>query len=206
RVAAPMLRGFVRRTVATSFNAISVDGDCSTNDTVLMLANGVAGNPPFTATSADGRRFEAALRAVMEELAEMVVADGEGATKRARITVVGARTARNARAAARAIAESQLVKTALFGGDPNWGRITCAAGYAGVPLVPERLSVTIGGVAVLVRGAPASPAVVRRAADAMRHPAFSITVDLATGGRGTATMTTSDLTPAYVHFNSAYST
>jgi len=206
RVAAPMLRGFVRRTVATSFNAISVDGDCSTNDTVLMLANGVAGNAPFAATSADGRRFEGALRAVMEELAEMVVADGEGATKRARITVVGARTSDDARAAARAIAESQLVKTALFGGDPNWGRITCAAGYAGVPLVPERLSVTIGGVAVLVRGAPASPAAVRRAADAMRHPAFSITVDLATGGRGMATMTTSDLTPAYVHFNSAYST
>jgi glutamate N-acetyltransferase/amino-acid N-acetyltransferase len=142
----------------------------------------------------------------MDELAEMVVADGEGATKRARITVVGARTADDARRAARAIAGSQLVKTALFGGDPNWGRIACAAGYAGVPLVPERLSVTIGGVTVLARGVPAPAAVVGRAAAIMRDPAFPIMVDLASGGRGTATMTTSDLTPAYVRFNSAYST
>ena len=206
RVAAPALRRLVRAAVATSFNAISVDGDCSTNDTVVMLANGVAGNRPFAAASADGRRFGAALAAVMEDLAAMVVADGEGATKRVRITVVGARTADQARRAARAIAESQLVKTALFGGDPNWGRITCAAGYAGVPLVPERLSVTIGGVPVLSRGVPATPAVVRRAAAVMRDPSFPITVDLATGGRGTATMTTSDLTSAYVRFNSAYST
>jgi glutamate N-acetyltransferase/amino-acid N-acetyltransferase len=206
KVTAPVLRGSMRRAVATSFNAISVDGDCSTNDTVLMLANGVAGNAPFAAASADGRRFDAALASLMGELAEMVVADGEGATKRVRITIVGARTADDARRAARAVAESQLVKTALFGGDPNWGRITCAAGYAGVPLAPERLSVTIDGVSVLARGVPASPAVVRRAADAMRDPAFAITVDLATGGRGTAMMTTSDLTPAYVRFNSAYST
>ena len=92
---------FVRAAVATSFNAISVDGDCSTNDTVLMLANGVAGNAPFAAASADGRRFAAALAALMEELADMVVDDGEGATKRVRITVVGARTAADARRVAR---------------------------------------------------------------------------------------------------------
>ncbi len=206
RVAAPALRGFVRAAVATSFNAISVDGDCSTNDTVLMLANGVAGNRPFATASPDGRRFQAAVAALMAELAEMVVADGEGATKRAHITVTGARNAAEARRAARAIAESQLVKTALFGGDPNWGRIACAAGYAGVALEPERVSVAIGGVAVLKRGVPAANGAVRRAATAMRAAAFPITVDLATGGRATATMIASDLTPAYVHFNSAYST
>jgi glutamate N-acetyltransferase/amino-acid N-acetyltransferase len=206
RVAAPVLRACVRAAVATSFNAISVDGDCSTNDTVLMLANGVAGNAPFAAASADSRRFAAAVAALMAELADLVVADGEGATKRARITVVGARTTEHARRAARSIAESQLVKTALFGGDPNWGRIACAAGYAGVPLVAERLSVAIGGVSVLTRGVPASPAIVKRAATVMRDAAFPITVDLATGGRGTATVTASDLTPAYVKFNSDYST
>ncbi len=206
RVVAPVLRRFVRAAVATSFNAISVDGDCSTNDTVLVLANGVAGNAPLSATSADGRRFAATLGGLMEELADMVVADGEGATKRARITVVGARTAEHARRAARSIGESQLVKTALFGGDPNWGRIACAAGYAGVPLVAERLGVTVGGVPVLTRGVPAGPAVVRRAAKTMQGAAVAITVDLATGGRATATLVASDLTPAYVRFNSDYST
>jgi glutamate N-acetyltransferase / amino-acid N-acetyltransferase len=206
RIGAAALRGCTRAAVATSFNAISVDGDCSTNDTVLVLANGVAGNASLSASSRDGRRFRAALAAVMAELAELVVADGEGATKRARITVTGARTAQDARRAARAIAESQLVKTALFGGDPNWGRIACAAGYAEVDLVAERLTVAIGGIPVLRRGAPAEAAVVKRAAAAMRTAAFPITVDLATGGRGTATMTASDLTPAYVRFNSAYST
>ncbi len=205
-VGAPALRRFVRTAVATSFNAISVDGDCSTNDTVLMLANGVAGNAPFAAASADGRRFQGALTGMLEALADMVVADGEGATKRGRITVVGARTAADARRAARSIGESQLVKTALFGGDPNWGRIACAAGYAGVPLDAERLSVTIGGVALLARGVLASPAVMKRAAATMRGDAVAIVVDLATGGRGTATLTVSDLTPAYVKFNSDYST
>jgi glutamate N-acetyltransferase/amino-acid N-acetyltransferase len=206
RVAAPALRTFVRGAVGTSFNAISVDGDCSTNDTVLVLANGVAENRPFAATSADGRRFAGALAAVMAELAEMVVADGEGATKRARITVVGATSDAAARRAARSIAESQLVKTALFGGDPNWGRIACAAGYAGVDLAAERLTVTIGGVPVLKRGVPASASVVRKAAAVMRAAAFPIAVDLASGGRGIATVTASDLTPAYVRFNSDYST
>lgn len=206
KIAAPALRTFVRAAVATSFNAISVDGDCSTNDTVLMLANGVAGNRPFAPASADGRRFQAALSGLLAELADMVVADGEGATKRMRITVAGARTVADARRAARAIGESQLVKTALFGGDPNWGRIACAAGYAGVPLDADRLSVTIAGVTVLARGVPASPAVVARAARGMRGDAVDVVVDLVAGGRATASFAASDLTPAYVKFNSDYST
>ncbi len=205
RIAAPALRAFLRPAVATSFNAITVDGDMSTNDTVLVLANGAAGNAPLTPTSADGRRFAAALTGVMESLADMVVADGEGATKRVRIEARGAATPAAARRVARSIAGSQLVKTALYGGDPNWGRIVCAAGYAGVPLRPERLGVRIGGVEVLRRGEPAAPHVVRRAAAAMRRDAFTVTVDLGAGA-GTATITTSDLTPAYVRFNSAYST
>jgi glutamate N-acetyltransferase/amino-acid N-acetyltransferase len=205
-VAAPALRAFVRAAVATSFNAITVDGDCSTNDTLLMLANGVAENARFTPASADGRRFRGALADLLGALADMVVADGEGATKRMRITVVGARTALEARRAARRIGESQLVKTALYGSDPNWGRIACAAGHAGVALDADRLSVAIAGVPVLRRGLPAAPAAVTRAARGMRGDAVDVRVDLATGGRGRATILASDLTPAYVKFNSDYST
>jgi glutamate N-acetyltransferase/amino-acid N-acetyltransferase len=142
----------------------------------------------------------------MQSLADMVVADGEGATKRVRITVSGARGDTAARRVARAVAESQLVKTALFGADPNWGRIACAAGYAGVALRPERMSVLIGGVPVLERGEPAEPVTVQRASAVMRTPAFTIAIDLGMGGRGSATVTTSDLSPAYVRLNSAYST
>jgi len=205
RVAAPVLRRLVREAVATSFNAITVDGDMSTNDTVVALANGAAGNAPFAVASADGRRFGAALTAVMRTLADMVVADGEGATKCVRIEVTGAATVAAARRVARSVAESQLVKTALYGGDPNWGRIVCAAGYAGVALVPERLRVAIAGIPVLRRGEPAPDAAVRRAAGAMRRVSFTVSIDLGSG-RATATVTTSDLTPAYVRFNSAYST
>ena len=205
RVEAPVLRRILGDAVATSFNAITVDGDMSTNDTVVVLANGVAGNAPLTASSADGRRFAAALTAIMHALADMVVADGEGATKRVRIEVSGAASVAAARRVARSIAGSQLVKTALYGGDPNWGRIVCAAGYAGVPLRQERLRVRIGGVPVLQRGEPAPPAAIRRAVVAMRRPSFTVAVDLG-AGRAAATITTSDLTPAYVRFNSAYST
>jgi glutamate N-acetyltransferase/amino-acid N-acetyltransferase len=207
RVAAPALRRFVQAAVRTSFNAITVDGDTSTNDTVLALANGLASNVPLTPDSPDGRRFGAVLAAVMAALADMVVADGEGATRRARITVFGAHGNEDARRVARAVAESQLVKTALHGADPNWGRIVCAAGYAGVRFDPERVSVWIGGVPVLRRGEPAGPTIVRRAASAMRNSAVAIDVDLGARGRqGRATITTSDLSPAYVRFNSAYST
>jgi glutamate N-acetyltransferase/amino-acid N-acetyltransferase len=204
-VEAPVLRRLVRDAVATSFNAITVDGDMSTNDTVITLANGAAGNAPFSVVSSHGRRFGAALTDVMRTLADMVVADGEGATKCVRIEVRGAATVAAARRVGRSIAQSQLVKTALYGGDPNWGRIVCAAGYAGVALEPQRLRVAIGGVPVLQRGEPARDALVRRAAAAMCRTSFTVSVDLG-GGRATATITTSDLTPAYVRFNSAYST
>ncbi len=205
-IAPVALRRFLRQALEESFNAITVDGDTSTNDSVLVLANGLAGNAPLRPDSPEGARFAAALGCVMRELADLVVADGEGATKRVRITVTGARTTAGARQVARTIARSQLVKTALFGGDPNWGRIVCAAGYAGVPLAPERISVRIGGVTVLRRGEPAAATAVRRAASVMRGPFFSIEIDLATGGTGAATVTTSDLSTAYVRFNAEYST
>ena len=206
RVAGRELRALTRAAAATSFNAITVDGDMSTNDTLIVLANGVAANRTISPGSADGRRFGAALAAIMEALADMVVADGEGASKRVRIDVRGARSAAGARRVAQSIARSSLVKTALYGGDPNWGRIVCAAGYAGAPVDPARMSVAIGGVPVLRRGEPALDGAVRRAAAALRRDACTIVVDVAAGGKGSAIVTTSDLTPAYVRFNSAYST
>jgi glutamate N-acetyltransferase/amino-acid N-acetyltransferase len=216
-VAAPALDRFLRAGVATSFNAITVDGDTSTNDTVVVLANGAAAAPALTPGTADGRRFVGALTELMTELSEMVVADGEGATKRVQIHVTGARTDADARRLARAVGESQLVKAAFFGGDPNWGRIVCAAGYAGAPLRSDRVSVRIGlaprrtpekaaSVVVLRSGTPASERTLRRAAALMRGPTFAVTLDVATGGRGRATIVTSDLSPAYVKFNGAYST
>ncbi len=206
RIPAPALRTFTRAAVATSFNAITVDGDMSTNDTVLVLANGRAGNGTLVPRSRDGRRFAVALEGIMASLADMVVADGEGASKRVRIEVRGAASDAAAARIARSIGQSQLVKTALYGGDPNWGRIVCAAGYAGVPLDSERVSVWIGGARVLDRGEPAGQAIVRRAAAAMRGRRFPIVVDVGRRGRGRASVATSDLTPAYVRFNSAYST
>jgi glutamate N-acetyltransferase/amino-acid N-acetyltransferase len=205
RVPAAALRAWLGEAVAGSFNAITVDGDTSTNDTVLVLANGAAGNRALTRTSPAGRRFGAALAAVLRELADYVVADGEGATRRVRIVVRGATSDRAARQVARSIAGSLLVKTALYGGDPNWGRIVCAAGYAGVPVALERMTVRIGDVVVLRRGAPVA-GVEPKAAKVMRARAFTVALDLGARGRGQAAITTSDLSPAYVRFNSAYST
>src|SRR5262249_18991371 len=131
--------------VAETFNAVSVDGDMSTNDTVLLLCSGAAGNRPITVRSAGYRAFARALREVLEELARLVVLDGEGASRLVEVIVRGARRDQDAQRVARAIANSTLCKAAFAGGDPNWGRFVCAAGTAGGPLEPDRIGVAIGG-------------------------------------------------------------
>jgi glutamate N-acetyltransferase/amino-acid N-acetyltransferase len=133
------LRAFWKRVVDRTFNAISVDGDTSTNDTVLFLANGQTGIDP-SRDSSTWKAFEEAATDVARTLALAVVQDGEGATKQLEIHVVGAQTEGHAREVGRAIARSMLVKTAIFGGDPNWGRVLAAAGVAGVALMPDRIS------------------------------------------------------------------
>jgi glutamate N-acetyltransferase/amino-acid N-acetyltransferase len=197
---------FARRTlaaaVAPTLNAATVDGDTSTNDTVLLLASGRAGNPAPRGAAAV--RFTAVLTDALREIAELVVADGEGASRVVEIEVAGARTRGDAERVARAIANSALCKAAFHGGDPNWGRFVCAAGYSGATLDVDRIDVAIGGVTVLRRGRPL-PAAMRAAAARMR--ARRTTVRLGLGlGRGQARVVASSLTPAYVHFNSAYST
>ncbi|HLK12178.1 MAG TPA: bifunctional glutamate N-acetyltransferase/amino-acid acetyltransferase ArgJ [Candidatus Binatia bacterium] len=187
-----------------SFNAISVDGDMSTNDTVLLLASGAAGNRPVCPGSRDHRRLTRALGDALVEIARLMVLDGEGATRLVEVTVRGARRDGDAQRIARAIATSTLCKCAFHGGDPNWGRFVCAAGTAGVPIDADRVDVTIGGVRVARRGRPL-PGALARAAARMRRREVRIELDLHLGP-GVGRMLTSDLSTRYVHFNAAYTT
>jgi glutamate N-acetyltransferase/amino-acid N-acetyltransferase len=198
---APLLRRVVDRT----FNAVSVDGDTSTNDTVLLLANGASGVDP----ARDGalwKLFEDAVHHVARTLALAVVRDGEGATKLLEVQVVGAATEQAAREVGRAIARSTLVKTAIYGADPNWGRVLAAAGAAGVPLPVDKLrldAATDGGwLALAVGGATAhaSPAAARAV---FQQEHVTLRLDLGIG-RAESVVWTCDLTPEYVHINADY--
>lgn len=202
-IAQSALQQSLRHAVNRSFNCISVDGDTSTNDTVIALANGLAGHTPLRVGSRDHRRFTVVLGELLDELGRLIVLDGEGATRCVEIMVRGARSAADARRVARAIGDSTLTKAAFHGGDPNWGRILCAAGYAGAALDPERCRVWIGRVPVARGGRGCGNETA--AARVMRDSEFRVTVDLGLG-RGTARMRTTDLSPAYVRFNAAYST
>ncbi|MFU8839092.1 MAG: bifunctional glutamate N-acetyltransferase/amino-acid acetyltransferase ArgJ [Nitriliruptoraceae bacterium] len=193
-LAKQLLRGAVKRT----FNRISVDGDGSTSDTVALLATGTAAQPPGLDT------LERALHAVCADLAEQVVADGEGASRVAAVTVNGAATEVEAERLARAIATSLLVRAAIHGADPNWGRILMAMGTAGVAFDPRRVSVTCGGITVCRFGV-ATSFDRGQAAAAMDRPVVALGIDVGDGD-ATATMLTCDLTPEYVRFNAEYTT
>jgi len=198
-------RQALRRALPDSFNAIVVDGDTSTNDTAILLANGVAGNAEIGPDSRAFPAFAAAVARAMRTVARLVVKDGEGATKVVDIRVRGAASDREAARVADTIARSPLCKTAFYGGDPYAGRLICAAGYSGADFSPDRLNIFVGNVAVVRRGRPQGAAAERRAARVMARPEFAITLDLHCG-RGTAYRVASDLTAEYVHFNSAYRT
>jgi glutamate N-acetyltransferase/amino-acid N-acetyltransferase len=194
-------RAALERAVAGSFNAISVDGDTSTNDMALLLASGASGLRP---EGPEAAAFAAALGEVCGDLARQVVSDGEGATKVFEVLVRGAASDDDARAAARTITTSNLVKTAIHGADPNWGRILAAAGRSGARVDSRRASVRIGDVDVFTAGAPASwdAAAVRRT---FEQREIVITVDLGLGG-GTARAWGCDLSEEYVHINAEYTT
>jgi glutamate N-acetyltransferase / amino-acid N-acetyltransferase len=185
-----------------TFNAITVDGECSTNDCVFALANGASG---VTMGETDFDVLVDALRGVCEPLAIGIVRGGEGATKLVTVEVTGARTAVEAKQAARAIANSPLVKTAVHGADPNWGRLIAVAGRAGVDFELERARVRIGDVELFSGGRPFD----ERAPFASTHlqgTDVSLHVDLGTGGAGTARMWTCDLSADYVKINAEYRT
>jgi glutamate N-acetyltransferase/amino-acid N-acetyltransferase len=198
-----VLRGALKRAVQDSFNSITVDGDTSTNDTVLLLANGCAGGAPITNGEAL-TRFTAALTLVAGELARMVVRDGEGATKLVEISVEGAASDLEARQAAMTVANSLLVKTALHGGEPNWGRILAALGRSGVEMSEETTDVSFGSLDV-VRGGLGVPGVWDAAAAALGEKEVSIRIRLAVGN-GAAKVWTSDLSEEYVRINGSYTT
>jgi glutamate N-acetyltransferase/amino-acid N-acetyltransferase len=204
RVSPPAARRTLSEAVAGTLNAITVDGDTSTNDTVLLLAGGAAENPAVGPGSRDHRRLTRAVTEVLDEIARLVVLDGEGSTRAVEVVVRGARSAADAARMARAIADSPLCKAAFHGGDPNWGRFVMAAGKAGVPLDADRVDVTIGGVPVARRGRPLARAL-RRAAARMRRREFGIVLDLHLG-RGESRMLAADLSVAYVRFNAEYTT
>jgi len=192
-----------RRAVETSFNSITVDGDTSTNDTCLLMANAMAGNPLIREGSPEADSFEALLHDILLSLAKQIARDGEGATKFVELHVTGARSNSDAKRAALAIANSSLVKTAFFGQDANWGRIFAAVGYSGAEIDPSLLSLSFDDVCMARAGVFAGGDA--EGSRVLRQKEFSVSVDLGLGD-GSATIYTTDLSHAYVSINADYRT
>ncbi|MCI0792083.1 MAG: bifunctional glutamate N-acetyltransferase/amino-acid acetyltransferase ArgJ [Chloroflexi bacterium] len=198
------LRPTLREVADASFNMMTVDGDTSTNDTLLVLPNGTAGNRPITAGSADAETFKEALLAVCVHLAREMARDGEGASRLITVDVVGAVDIGDARKAARSIASSSLVKSAVYGADPNWGRVLMALGKSGASAEESKIDLFLNGVCIMQNGLPVPfhrDAVVAL----MRGPEVTFRVQLNLG-EGDATAWGCDLTEEYVIINSAYTT
>jgi glutamate N-acetyltransferase/amino-acid N-acetyltransferase len=193
----------LRDAVKKSFNRISVDGDRSTNDTVLIMANGTLGNPLITETSEPYNVFKTALDEVTSNLSKLIVKDGEGATKYIEIEVKGARSEAEAEKAAFSVANSNLVKTAIYGNDPNWGRIMAALGYSGVKMKEERVDIYFGRVQMVNKGTGAGKD--EKASEILKGKKLRITINLNLG-RSSATILTCDLTEEYIRENKAYRT
>ena len=197
----PDLQMALKRSVDLSFNRITIDGDSSTNDTVIIMANGASG--AGIETDADKVTFQRLLDDLCMDLARQMVKDGEGVTKVVDLTVRGARSDPDARAIADTIAHSPLVKTAFFGEDANWGRIIAAAGRAGVFLDPERLDLYFNDVQMVKNGTGCGQDAEEKATEVLREPEFSVTLDLNLG-EGAATMLTCDFSLDYVKINADY--
>ncbi len=199
-VSAPALQAMLARANAVSFNCVTVDGDTSTSDTLLAFATGAAGNPPLTAPDP---AFEAALTDLCRDLAQQIVRDGEGAEKFVTITVEGAESERAAAVIARSIANSPLVKTAVAGGDANWGRVVMAVGKAGEAADRDRLSIRFGDTVVARDGAVVPGYDEAPVAAHLAGGEVAIGVDLGIG-EGRATVWTCDLTHGYISINADY--
>jgi len=203
-IAPALLQRTLKKVTARTFNSISIDGDTSTNDTLLVLANGAAGAPAIRNGTSAHRAFTAALEDVCRSLALQIVADGEGAQRVIEIAVRGAKTEAAARRIAETIATSPLVKTAFAGGDPNWGRIFAASGRSGVRFDPARVDITMAGIPVLRRGQPLDFNE-RAASNKLLAEHVPIVMDLH-AGKSAARYWTCDLTAEYVRINASYRT
>jgi glutamate N-acetyltransferase/amino-acid N-acetyltransferase len=198
-----LLQRALKTVVDDTFNAITVDGECSTNDCVLALANGASG--VTLGDEHDATLLVEALRRVCEPLAVGIVRGGEGATKLVTVRVTGAASNVEARQTARAIANSPLVKTALHGGDPNWGRLVAVAGRSGSNFVLDAAAVRIGTIELFSAGTPHDDRA-PEAAEYLKGNDLVVSVDMGTGGSGTSQMWTCDLSAEYVRINAEYRT
>lgn len=197
------LKAALKEAVESSFNGITVEGDTSTNDTVIALANGMLGNREITTGSTHLRAFKTALSEITQELSRLIVKDGEGATKLIEVELKGARGEKQARKGALCVANSVLVKTALYGRDPNPGRIMAALGRAGIEMGEEKTDIHIGGVKVVSRGLLTDR--VAEAREVLKGSEVRIIIDLHSG-RARARVLTCDLSEEYVRLNAEYAT
>lgn len=204
RIAPALLEPLFRGVVDQTFNMFSVDGDTSTSDTVVLLANGAAGGDEIAAGSGAEAPLREALFEVSRWLSRALAADGEGATKLIEVRISGARTRDEARRAARTITVSPLVKTAVYGNDFNWGRILMAIGRSGAAIALDRATVAIGDVVAYAHGEPRTPAE-SLALAALKGPEVIITADLGCGDAA-AVAWGCDMTEAYVRINAEYTT
>ncbi|HEX9667403.1 MAG TPA: bifunctional glutamate N-acetyltransferase/amino-acid acetyltransferase ArgJ [Thermodesulfobacteriota bacterium] len=193
----------LKSSVETSFNRIIVDGDTSTNDAVIMLSNGILGNKAIWEGDRTYNKFERALTELNTEIAEMIVRDGEGATKVVKIIIKGAKTENEANLIARTLGSSILVKTAFYGEDPNWGRLIAAAGRAGVKFDPERVDLYFGDYRVVRNGVEVMNG--NKFKHVMRQPNFTVTIDIKSG-KASSFVIASDITIEYLKLNAHYRT
>jgi glutamate N-acetyltransferase/amino-acid N-acetyltransferase len=203
-IARDSLSRILRRAVDRSFNRITVDGDESTSDTVIVLANGLAENAPLSSGHGQ-RQFARGLEAATERLARLLVSDGEGASRIVTITVRGAVSRRHALTAARSVANSLLVKTAINGQDPNWGRIMMALGKSAARVEQGKVAIAFGDEALVERGMLREGARLDRVRAIMGQPEYGITIDLGLG-TGEERVRTCDLSEEYVRINAKYTT
>ncbi len=196
------LQSLLKEITDETFNMVSVDGDTSTNDSVLAFANGAAGGGPIIPNTAPYAELRAAFLEAGTYLAKEIARDGEGATKLITITLSGARSQHEARIAARAISRSNLVKTAVYGADANWGRVLCAVGYSGIYLELDKVKMSIGGIDVFAGGLPL-PFDEAVASEVLSRSEVEITVDLGVGS-ASATAYTCDFTEGYIKINASY--
>lgn len=202
-ISRPALAAALKDAVQLSFNRITIDGDMSTNDTVLALANGMAGNSVIKEGSAAFKSFSSAFSAICYELGRMVVQDGEGATKLVEIEVKNAKNQAEAVKSALTIANSMLVKTAIYGNDANWGRIMAALGYSGITIKEEKIDISLNGLRIVTKGLGTGKD--KEANERLKNKDIKIVVDLHLG-KGAAKVLTCDLTEGYVKINAEYRT
>lgn len=204
RISFPELQTALAKSVNRTFNRITIDGDTSTNDMVLVMANGSAENPLIDGDSPDEQQaFHDGLESVLKDLALQVVGDGEGATKAITIRVCGAREDEDAEKIARTIATSSLVKTAFFGEDANWGRIIAAMGRSGAKFSPERIDIAFGDVVIVKNGSAVGKDAEKAASKVLKEKSFSVCIDLKDGA-GCEEIHTCDLSIDYVKINADY--